>query len=163
MALADQGAMALAWSRVGGSVASAVMFVWLVKERYRPGFDRQACRELLQFGLPLAAANIAIFLTLNIDYVVVGRMLGATWLGFYLLAFNIANWPTTIFGAVIKSVALPAFGRLRADPAALPKAFAQGLTGVVLITFPAGLMLSAWPSPWWSPSTGTSGSWPRAR
>ena len=54
-------------------------------------------------------------LVLNVDYVIVGHVLGAEKLGLYVLAFNISGWPINIFGAVIRSVSLPAFSRLRLD------------------------------------------------
>ena len=61
--------------------------------RFWPGWKKAEARRLLAFGLPLAGANLLAFLVLNVDYIVVGRVLGAEALGLYMLAFNISGWP----------------------------------------------------------------------
>lgn len=133
-ALAGQGAYALAWSRVAGNAASAVILVIGAREFYRPGWDREVARELLRFGLPLAGASVLAFAVLNVDYVVVASLWGPTTLGFYVLAFNLASWPVGAFSAVARSVALPAFARLRDDPVALGRAFAQGARWLLVVS-----------------------------
>ncbi len=48
---------------------------------------------------------------LNVDNMVVGSVSGAVTLGFYVLAFNISSWPTSVVGTAIRAVAMPAFAR----------------------------------------------------
>ncbi len=50
------------------------------------GSDAGVARDLLAFGLPLAGSSGVLFLLMNLDYVVVGRLLGATSLGFDISA-----------------------------------------------------------------------------
>jgi O-antigen/teichoic acid export membrane protein len=112
MALAGWGAMALAWSRVGGQLVATVGYWIISPRRYRPGFDRHEIRGIVRLGAPLALANVVAFATLNLDYVVVGRQLSAAALGLYLMAFNLASLPSTVVMALVRTVAVPAFGRL---------------------------------------------------
>ena len=100
-------------------------------------------RRLLAFGLPLAGANIIAFSVLNVDYVVVGRVLGATALGLYVLAFNISGWPMNLFGAVVRSVSLPGFAHLQRDGEDMPVRFASALRLVAIVTLPICFLLGA--------------------
>ncbi len=50
--------------------------------------------------------------SLNADYVIVGRLLGAAELGFYLLAFNVSSWVPGIVTTGIRYVSVAGFSRL---------------------------------------------------
>jgi PST family polysaccharide transporter len=146
MALAGWEAMALACSRVGGQLAAVVVFLAVCGKRYLPGYDPAVLREVLRVGLPLALANVVVFLTLNADYAVVGRLLGPEQLGLYLIAFNVANLPGGVFTQVVRSVAVPAFGRLHAE-GRLTGAVTQSVVLVAYLTLPVGALLAATATP----------------
>ena len=76
MASAGFGAWSLAWSRVAGSVVLFALTFALAPERYRPAWDAALARRLLRFGLPLAGASIVVFAVMNVDYAVIGNILG---------------------------------------------------------------------------------------
>ncbi|AYG03189.1 lipopolysaccharide biosynthesis protein [Gryllotalpicola protaetiae] len=116
LAFAHWGAMSLAVGRISGSLVAAVVLVAISPVRLRFGFDPSIARQLLRFGLPLAGASIVVIAAGNVDQLVVGRMLGPTSLGFFVLAFNIASWPVSIFSQPMRSVAPATFARLRDDP-----------------------------------------------
>ncbi len=48
---------------------------------------------------------------LNVDTALVGGLAGVTALGFYVLAFNISSWPTSVIGNAVRAVAFPAFAQ----------------------------------------------------
>lgn len=106
---AGWGAMALALGRVAAQVVTLVLQFAFARTRPHLGLDRALLRPTLAFGLPVAGANLLSWALLNADNVVVARLLGSTALGFYVLAFNISNWPMSAIGQVVRSVALPAF------------------------------------------------------
>jgi len=141
LAVAGWGPMALAWSWVAGQVLTTVVFFAYEPGRRRPAFDRVVARGLLSYGLPLGGANIVTFLILNVDYIIIGRTLGATALGLYVLAFNISGWPMNVFGAVVRSVSLPAFARLQREGTHTADHLVTALRLVATITFPVCLVL----------------------
>ena len=47
-----------------------------------------------------------------------GATLGATSLGYFVLAFNLASWPLNMFSQPLRSVAPAVFSRLQGDPPA---------------------------------------------
>src|ERR1700733_4030107 len=106
------GAMSLAIGRMSGAVASGILFIVFSPEPVRFGFDRAKARALCRFGLPLAGASILVFAGTNVDQLVVGHMLGATALGFYVLAVNLATWPVNMFSLPARSAAPAGVSRL---------------------------------------------------
>jgi O-antigen/teichoic acid export membrane protein len=141
------GPMALAWSWVAGQLLTTILMNTYKPGRFRPGWNRGEAGRLLRFGLPLAGANIIAFSILNVDFIIVGRLLGATALGLYVLAFNISGWPMTVFGTVVRSVSLPSFARLRRDGASMPDRLAAALRLLASITLPVCFLLGALATP----------------
>ena len=116
LAKSGGGAMAFAWSMVVRQFVMGGVLIAVAPRRYRPGLARSALSVILRFGIPLAGANFVNYILLNVDYAFVGHLLGATALGVYMLAFTVASWPYGVLGAVINSVSMPAFSRVKHDP-----------------------------------------------
>jgi O-antigen/teichoic acid export membrane protein len=142
LALAGLGAMSLALGRISGAVAACGLYVAFAPERLRFGFDRARARALLRYGTPLAGSAIVVFAVTNVDQLVVGRMLGATALGFYVLAANLAAWPVTIFSRPVRSVAPATFSRLQHDRTAMRTGFLSAAALLGAVTLPVCLMIS---------------------
>jgi O-antigen/teichoic acid export membrane protein len=141
------GAMSLAIGRVAGCVAALVLFVIFSPEPLRLGFNRAKAGALLKFGLPLAGSGVIVFAVTNADQLIVGRFLGVTALGFYVLAANLSNWPVTVFSQPVRSVAPAALARLQHDPPAMRRGFLSvtGLLGSVAL--PACLAIAGAATP----------------
>ena len=154
------GVMALAIGRLAAQTVTLVLQFVFAKVRPRWHVDRALVRPILAFGIPVAAANLLSWGLLNIDNVVVVKMIGPIALGFYVLAFNISSWPMSAIGQVVRSVALPAFSRAgaRHDSQTLARAVALAWT----VALPAGALLAVLSVPLitfvygakWSPSAG---------
>jgi PST family polysaccharide transporter len=162
LALAGFGAWSLAWGRLAGNGASALAFLALAPVRYRPGWDGTEARRLLAFGLPLAGSSLLVFAMLNIDYVVVGSMLGPVALGFYLMAFNLSSWPVNVFSVAARRVSLAGFSRLADDPGRFAAAVTKGLALLMAATVPVCVLLGVLAAPLvefvygpkWAPAAG---------
>ncbi|MFB9166385.1 MULTISPECIES: oligosaccharide flippase family protein [Arthrobacter] len=124
------GAMSLAIGRVAASLVAAIMFIKYSPLPVRFGFNKLKLRALLVFGLPLAGSSIVVFAVGYADQIIAGKVLGAVALGFYVLAFNLSSWPTSIFSQPLRGVAPPVFAKLQHDPPAMRSAMLS-LTGVV--------------------------------
>ena len=130
LVVAGMGAMSLAIGRVVASLVAAVLFLKYSPMPVRFGFNKSKLRPLLAFGLPLAASSIVVFAVGYADQIVAGRLLGPVALGFYVLAFNLASWPSSIFSQPLRTVAPPVFAKLQHDPVAMRSAMLT-LVGVV--------------------------------
>lgn len=142
LALAGFGAMSLAIGRIVGTVLSAGLFVLYSPLPYRFGLNREHLRALLSFGLPLAGVSIIVFAVGYADQLVVGNLLGATMLGFYVLAFNLASWPVSMFSQPLRSVAPAAFARLQHSPEAMRTAYLAFLRVVSAVAVPVCFMIA---------------------
>ncbi|HKT03532.1 MAG TPA: oligosaccharide flippase family protein [Rugosimonospora sp.] len=112
LAVTGGGAMALAAGQVASSVTTGVLvFVWAGLP-IRVGINLAIARRLMAYGLPLTLGLAVEAVIEQADKVVVGRVMGATVLGFYLLAFSISSWAPGMIGSAIRFVSLPGFARL---------------------------------------------------
>lgn len=111
------GVMALV---VGQVVQALLMMVlaWAVHPPVLPGWDRADARALVSFGLPFSGAHLLEVVQLNLDYLLVARVLGALALGHYSLSYRVANMPYLMVAVVVTGAAFPylcrAQGPLRA-------------------------------------------------
>ena len=147
LALGGLGAMSLAIGRVAGCLAAVGLLVHLSPEPLRFGFNRREARALLRFGLPLAGTGVIAFAIANVDQLVVGRMLGVTALGFFVLAANLSSWPSAAFSEPISQVAPAALARLQHDPSAMRASFETMLALVSAVTVPVCLVESGSAAP----------------
>lgn len=130
------GAVAFALSRVVAQIIVGIALLASVPRRYRPGFSRTAAGSLLRFGLPISLASLLSQVLLNVDFVLVGRLLSVRDVGLYNLAFNVSTWSTAVLAATLNSVVLPAFSDvLRAGGDARP-AMRRAVEATMVLALP---------------------------
>jgi O-antigen/teichoic acid export membrane protein len=143
LALAGAGV----WSLVAGQVSAAAfgaVAIWFVTP-WRPslGLARwSVVRELFRYGRFAGGANIATFLGGVLDTVVVGRVLGATAVGFYSVAFRVATIPESVFSFLIVKAMFPAFSIVQEDREAFRRIFVQHAQRMGLIVLPATIFVA---------------------
>jgi lipopolysaccharide exporter len=143
LAKSGSGAMAFAWSRVLGQAVAGLVLVFSVDKQYRPGLSRTALSMLVRFGFPLGGSNFVSYILLNVDYAFVGHLMGAAALGTYVLAFNVASWPVSLFGAMITGVSMPAFSRVKAELQRLRAAVTSSMRALGLVVMPMSALTIA--------------------
>ncbi|MEV6596524.1 lipopolysaccharide biosynthesis protein [Actinoplanes sp. NPDC051346] len=147
LAVLGFGAWSLAWGRFVGNIVNGVLLFVFAPARFRPGWSRAVARHVLSAGLPIAGTLLLAVGLMNVDYIVVGRMLGPEALGLYLLAFNLSSWPVSILSVAVARVSVPAFARLQHDPGALRAAFCRSLTLIMAPTTLVGALLAVYALP----------------
>jgi O-antigen/teichoic acid export membrane protein len=135
MAIRGFGPMSLAIGQVSGATAGAILLTVFSPVPFRFGFNSSQARKLMHFGLPLAGSSLVVFLVLNADNFIAGHVLGATALGFYVLAWNLASLPVNMFSQPVRNVAPALFARLQGNPVAMRTGFASivGLLGAIVL------------------------------
>jgi O-antigen/teichoic acid export membrane protein len=142
LALLGLGAMSLAVGRVAGAAATVIAFGRLCPEGFRFGLRRDSLPALLSFGLPLAGTSILVFTVGYVDQLVAGGTLGATTLGYYVLAFNLSSWPVFIFSLPMRTVGPAVFARLRGDELATRTEFRRLLALLASASLPVCVLLA---------------------
>lgn len=136
-----------AWALVAAHLFTALVTVSLsylvLPTRPRLAFDKTLARELFHYGKFVGGAGIVAFITLELDNLVIAKLLSMEALGFYAVAFMLANLPATQLAKVISGVMLPAYSKLQSDIPALRAAYQRTLSFVSLLTIPAAAGIGA--------------------
>jgi PST family polysaccharide transporter len=147
-AVAGAGVWALVWGQLAGVIASVVLS-WVVVA-WRPTYrvERRLVRPLLGFGMPLVVTDIQFALWQNLDYLVVGRMLGDAALGVYTLAYRLPELLVQSIWRVVAGAAFPFFSRLQHDRELIRRGFLRTVRYTQLVTVPLclGLIITAGPA-----------------
>lgn len=109
LALAGLGAWSLVIAYLVGTVALDLA-VWKMVEwrpRLRPKLSH--LREMLGFGGKISAVSLMATAIANVDYVFIGRVLGASSLGLYTLGFRLPELIVLNLSVVMGRVLFPAY------------------------------------------------------
>lgn len=140
-ALVTRNVWALAISQVLGALLSALLSYKF--HPYRPTFvvDREVLRESFSFSSHLFLVSIFTYVTTQFDNLAVGRYLGASVVGAYMLAYKLANLPCETITDVLSPVLFPVYSRIRHEaPETLLNtsevAFVSATAAIVALTVP---------------------------
>jgi len=104
--------------------------------RPRMNIDWNKFRELFGFGRWILGSSILVFLITQGDDVFVGKIIGVTALGFYLMAYTLSNLPATEITEAITRVTIPAYSKLQDDLKKLKEAYLKVLQLTAFISIP---------------------------
>jgi O-antigen/teichoic acid export membrane protein len=107
LAVVGGGPYSVAVGQDTGALVTGVLVFVLVKVPVRIGFDPSIAGKLVGFGVPLAASLGVEAILVNANYVIVGRLMGAAALGFYLLAFSVSTWALGVIITGVRYVSIP--------------------------------------------------------
>jgi O-antigen/teichoic acid export membrane protein len=148
LAAVHTGAIALACGQLASSIATGVLVFKWAGLPIRVGIDRAVARKLLAYGIPLAISLGVESILEQSDKVIVGHVLGAGTLGFYLMANSISNWAPGMIGSAIRFVSLPGFARLsERDDNTLTRGVTSSLSLLVLGMVPIGVLVAVLAGP----------------
>lgn len=134
------------WSLVIGQLMGvffSVIAYWRVMPWYptwRLNFSH--VRSLLTYGLNIVSVRALSIVSLNTDFLLVGRYLGAAPLGTYTLAFRIPEMIIGQFADIIGQVLFPAYSKIDYDPDVYRKGVFMTIRYVSMVTVPIGLGLA---------------------
>lgn len=129
--------------QIASSVANAVI-AFLLGPHCLPGWDSVLARRLLNYGGYLTAANLINLGLLNVDYIIVGHVLGPVALGLYSLAYRICYMPYLAISVVANGAVFPYYCRLPSREAVGRASESTiSLINAVIIPWFAGLVLFA--------------------
>jgi O-antigen/teichoic acid export membrane protein len=148
LAVAGAGPMALASGQVASSLTTGTLVMIWAGLPLRIGVDFLIARKLLAYGVPLAASLGVESLLEQSDKVVIGRVMGATVLGYYLLAYSVSSWAPGLIGSAIRGVTLPGFARLsERDNDALSRGVQTTLALVLTGLIPIAVLIAVLAEP----------------
>jgi PST family polysaccharide transporter len=151
VAIAAAAAGAGVWALVAGQVAGTLVFALALVAaspyRVRPTFERDTAVSTIREGRGFLAQSGLAFVELNADYMAVGGFLGSAQLGYYSMAFRVAELPYWAITEPVAKVTFPGFARMRHRGESVTASFLSVLRLVALVACPTGILLSATAEP----------------
>jgi O-antigen/teichoic acid export membrane protein len=129
------------WALVVGTLvtqATNVVVSYLVLP-FRPRITFRHMREFFSFSAWLTAGQIVNTLNWRFDYLLVGKMLGNTALGYYSVGSNLAMMPTREATMPLTQTIYPGFASIQDDPVRLAAAYQRVQALVAAVALPAGV------------------------
>lgn len=128
------------WSLPGGLAARFMVHaatIWAAENRVPMGMPRiAAARDLSRFALSVWGGRLITVASSNGDYVLVGRLLGSTALGFYAMAWDLLRFVPDRLHRVAGRVMLPAFCKLQDDDRVLARAYLDFIDYTARVVLP---------------------------
>ncbi|MCC6176369.1 MAG: lipopolysaccharide biosynthesis protein [Chloroflexi bacterium] len=133
------------WSLVYGYLTrvtvSSILLWSLTNVRPRPEFRWSVAADLLSYGGHVSFNSMIGVIASNVDYFIIGSLLGAAQLGLYTLAFVFAGLPSLVSNEVLAKTTFPAYSRLKQDREGLIGLFSNVMTLACCFAIPAGIAL----------------------
>ncbi len=137
------------WALAGGLAVRLMVqpVVVLVASPYLPRRLPRfgAARDLFRFAASVWTGRMLVTLSSNADYLLIGRILGSTMLGYYSIAWDLLRFVPDRLFKVVGRVMLPLFSQLQEDDAALRRRYCDLVreTGRILLPLMTGLAVAA--------------------
>ncbi len=137
VALILRNVWALVFGLLAGDFAMCCLSHFLHPHRPHINFDLGKLKELWGFGRWISGSNIFAFLITQGDDIFVGKLLGATSLGFYQMAYKISNLPATEITHATSQITFPAYSKLQDNLQRLREAYLKVFQIITFLSFPA--------------------------
>lgn len=134
------------WSLVAAQLAQAALYsagVWLAtRHSLRPFTGR---RGMTEFGLTIAASNVAGWAVGALPALLIGRFQGVLMLGYFSRAFFLVNMPASVLAVSLQTTSLTVYSRLQRHTR-LTSRICLGMTTLCLMaTVPPFFSVAAMP------------------
>lgn len=130
---------------LAGVLVELLLSFILVSPRPNFKFEKSYVNKIFNRGKWITASSIFDYLFHNADNIAVGRILGATALGVYQLAYSLAAMPLIEIGRIFVHVVVPIMIRISDDSVRLKNAFFKIVLTITLITLPFAFLFALLP------------------
>jgi O-antigen/teichoic acid export membrane protein len=132
------------WSLVVGQLAfglAQMLLAWFFTPLRPSPFEarRETLRELMRYGRHVGIANLINYGNANAPTVVVGRVLGATAVGYFTMASRLAAMPVNVIGNILGRGVFAALSRVQDDPVRFRRIWLENLQRLALLSTPAAI------------------------
>lgn len=145
MAMLGYGAWSLVIANVFQSCCLLSLAVYFAKQRFWPYFGLQEFRDLFQVASAEVLNNVVNFIAENLQFLVVGKWLGAFALGMYNRSSNTMDLPVRYFSFALSNVMFPVYAQIQRDIPRLGSAFLRTASFAALITVPVFFAMASVP------------------
>lgn len=147
MAFMGFGVWSLVFDGVAGSLLLVIIYSKVSPWRPRFRFSRKSFKKIFSFGIYTAGTGIFNYLTNNIDYLLIGKLLGPQQLGLYTFGYTATYVIRGQIMKVVNSVFYPVYSKLQDDLKAVKKYYFKVIKYNCVVIYPimVGIILLAEP------------------
>lgn len=145
MAKLNFGVWSLVYSPVISVTFGSVITCFATNYLPKLGWDKAAAGEIIRFGGTLTTSSILNYTARNVDYLIIGKFLGATPLGLYKRAYDLAVLPKEKIVDSIGRVFFPSLCEIKDNKGWAKSAYLKTIKLISFISFPVllGFILTA--------------------
>ncbi len=143
LAFSGLGVWALVMGRLTQSLLQALTVNLLARFRGTPLFDFSGMGDAIRFSGLTSLQRILWFIYTESDKVIIGKLASTQALGVYNVAMQLAALPLDKLGAVLGSVAYPAFARVGSTPERVGRYLLYAVRLLAILGFPVFFGISA--------------------
>jgi O-antigen/teichoic acid export membrane protein len=138
LAFKGMGVFSLIWGQLASALLKVLLLSYWGFRHWRPHwhFSMQDMKGYISFGLYQMGEKAANYFNSNLDYLLIGSLLGVKSLGYYTLAYNLVIRPSLIINPIITRVAFPVFSKVQNDTDRLKRGYLKVLQLLSLVNFP---------------------------
>lgn len=139
MAWNGWGVFALAFQVVVRAVFECLLLMVNGSRLFKPSlsFKISSVRPHLHFAASHIGERITMWLTSQLDVLLIGKLLGAEILGVYEVFRRLLNRPPAVLGEMMERMSLPLMARYRGRPQLLKRIYLSNLQLMIAVVFPA--------------------------
>ena len=145
--LSGAGVLSYAVGLVVESATRCVVTIRQISWRPRLQISWLYLREITSYAKYVFGESLGKYVANNMDYFIVGRVLGAGPLGFYTLAFTLANYPIANFTTILSRLVFPTFASLQSDSEYARRVYLKLVRIITALVIPALVMLALLAAP----------------
>ena len=133
LTFAGFGVWALAIAQVGQALIRTILFLQATRPPIGLWPRRDAVRDVFRDGTGYSSGEIGNLVAMQVDYFIVGRLLGAEPLGLYNRAYQLLMLPAQLLGTASQRVLFPSIASIQDQPERVARVFLRA-TGVIAMT-----------------------------
>ncbi|MBN1586823.1 MAG: lipopolysaccharide biosynthesis protein [Candidatus Omnitrophica bacterium] len=141
LALLGHGVWSLVWAYMLRVIVRTSMIWYLSGWRFRGRFSKDLAKSMLHFGGFVMGSTTLAFLKTNITSLALVKIIGATAVGYYTIAYGLAFFVAQYLGSHITNVTYPAFSQIQDDPQAIARVYLKIFKHFSALTVPFSLLL----------------------
>ena len=135
----------LIWGMIAAATVEVIVSFLIVRPTPVFKFEIEKLKKVINRGKWITGAGIFNYLFLNLDDILVGKLLGTYPLGIYQQGYRVSSLPVTEVGEVFNRVTFPVYSTIESDLTRLKRAFLKTLTVITLVVVPFGVFVYFFP------------------
>ena len=135
----------LVWGLMAGALLEVVLSFALIKPVPRLSIRRDYFNEIFHKGKWITAYGLFNYIAQKGDSLIVGKVMGASALGIYGMAYNISTLPISEVTDVVSKVVFPVYAKIAEDKQRLKSAFVKSTLVIAALTVTMGMVLFLFP------------------